>query len=330
MVEDFVDKRGTLLPADELELLHEWAAVRVGAYEVVAIDRGEGLALVDHRTGDRVELADRSMSRTLEVEDLLFAWLVPGPDGLEPMPGGIVVPDHARRSLLDLVDADPDAYEVAAWYAQLTAPPGLANREGHPMVVSTIIYEVADPEDAAAELAMELEDQGDGLFVQHFLTDDTGEEMIRGTVRLDGHELTIETNSRERAEDLRDLVEGLLPFAVLVDEEYQPIEELLAERAAAGGGDESPSGAIDPESLSPEGRAALTEALNQKMTEYEDAWLDTPIPALDGATPREAVEDPTRRGDVERLLRRMPPADAGGPSFGRGMDPDRLRELLGL
>lgn len=41
------------------------------------------------------------------------------------------------------------------------------------------------------------------------------------------------------------------------------------------------------------------------------------------------IADPTRRGDVERLIRRL--EESPGPSApGRGMSADRLRELLGL
>lgn len=44
------------------------------------------------------------------------------------------------------------------------------------------------------------------------------------------------------------------------------------------------------------------------------------------ATPREAVDDPTRRGDLIKLLDSFP-ADAAARG---GMDVDRLRVALGL
>ena len=57
---------------------------------------------------------------------------------------------------------------------------------------------------------------------------------------------------------------------------------------------------------------------------HERAWLDEPIPALAGATPREAAADPTRRPDLIRLL------DSFGPSGPGAMDAVRLRTQLGL
>jgi hypothetical protein len=55
-------------------------------------------------------------------------------------------------------------------------------------------------------------------------------------------------------------------------------------------------------------------------------WLDEPIPALSGHTPRQCAEDPTRRPDLIRLLDSFPP-DTGAPGL---MSPERLRSALGL
>lgn len=69
---------------------------------------------------------------------------------------------------------------------------------------------------------------------------------------------------------------------------------------------------------------AIAAALEQFTRTHEQAWLDEPIPALNGATPREAAADPTRRPDLIRLLDNYGPAEPGT------MDPARLRAHLGL
>ena len=66
--------------------------------------------------------------------------------------------------------------------------------------------------------------------------------------------------------------------------------------------------------------------LDEFIREYEAKWLDEPIPALDGHTPRQAADDPTRRGDLIKLLNSFP-ADIDIP--GR-MSAERLRSALGL
>ncbi len=80
------------------------------------------------------------------------------------------------------------------------------------------------------------------------------------------------------------------------------------------------SGLVDPADVPPEVQAVLREYQRQ----YEEAWIDMPILALDGMTPRDAMDDPTRREDVERVLAAMAP-DSGD----LGMDPARIRTLLG-
>jgi Protein of unknown function (DUF2384) len=66
--------------------------------------------------------------------------------------------------------------------------------------------------------------------------------------------------------------------------------------------------------------------LEQVIHDFEAGWLDEPIPALDGQTPRQAADDPTRRPDLIKLLDTFP---AGAAAKG-GMDADRLRAALGL
>jgi hypothetical protein len=66
--------------------------------------------------------------------------------------------------------------------------------------------------------------------------------------------------------------------------------------------------------------------LDEFIREYEAKWLDEHIPALDGHTPRQAADDPTRRGDLIKLLDSFP-ADDGTPGH---MSAQRLRSALGL
>ena len=79
-------------------------------------------------------------------------------------------------------------------------------------------------------------------------------------------------------------------------------------------------GALDPDD--PE----LAAILDEFIRDYETKWLDEPIPALDGHTPRQAADDPTRRGDLIKLLDSFPAGDAGRGRMGAG----RLRAALGL
>lgn len=67
----------------------------------------------------------------------------------------------------------------------------------------------------------------------------------------------------------------------------------------------------------------------QIQEQMEDRWMNEPVPALAGLTPREAAADPTRREQLERLLasfEQMGPLSPGMFTF----RVDRLRRELGM
>ena len=88
--------------------------------------------------------------------------------------------------------------------------------------------------------------------------------------------------------------------------------------------DPAPSPDLPPE--------AIAGALKAFMAEQEERWVEERLPALGGLTPRQAVTDRARRPALEALLDDFDwiEAQAGPEDRGRGMDPARLRELLGL
>lgn len=103
----------------------------------------------------------------------------------------------------------------------------------------------------------------------------------------------------------------------MVDDTREPIGDVrtLAERFPNAG-----EGRLDPQD------PQVAAALDAFIRTYETTWLDESIPALNGYTPRQAAEDPTRRGDLIKLLNTFP----AGAAAGSGMNADRLRAALGL
>jgi hypothetical protein len=65
------------------------------------------------------------------------------------------------------------------------------------------------------------------------------------------------------------------------------------------------------------------------MRDMEVRWVDERLPALGGASPRQALADTRRRADVEALLDDIEWLQLrSGP--GEAMDAGRIRALLGL
>ncbi|MGH3824514.1 MAG: hypothetical protein ACRDRA_17020 [Pseudonocardiaceae bacterium] len=148
-----------------------------------------------------------------------------------------------------------------------------------------------------------------------------GTEWIRATLRLDGSDLSIHTNSEARIDRVLDTLRALDPTLTIVDQSRQPARD--TREAATLAAHIEPAGEDSGHWLDPHAAAA---ALDQFIRDYERKWLDEPIPVLAGHTPRQAAADPTRRGDLIRLLDSFP-THHDNPGT---MSPDRLRTALDL
>jgi hypothetical protein len=129
----------------------------------------------------------------------------------------------------------------------------------------------------------------------------------------------VEANSDKRMDRVLATLARLDPAIKVLDDSRRPLRDAreaaeLAKQMPITGED-----TLDPND--PE----LAAFLDQFVRDYETKWLDEPIPALDGHTPRQAADDPTRRADLIKLLDTFPAGEAGV-----GMDADRLRAALGL
>ncbi|HET8930282.1 MAG TPA: SEC-C domain-containing protein, partial [Acidimicrobiales bacterium] len=343
--DEWLSERGALLPSDEALLAHAWALVRRSVFQVTDVRAGAGMTVRDVRTGDVVDVDERSGSRGLHVGEYVLVRPLPTGDGRHQFFGGITrVPDVMLDQFLELLDTDPNGYELLRLVAESEAPPTMVNRDGDEVVPCETTWGVADPDAARATLT--------GLFGTDDATADawtwtadvsdepdptataTGSHTVRGSLHLSGDLLVAETNSVERAERLRNLIETHLVDATLIEALQFDADDVADDRAYERDvyGDEDDaeggSGLLDPVDAPPEVQAAL----RQQIDAYEDAWVDEPIPALGGATPRQALDDPTRRDDLLRLLEDMERRDAALTPQRRalGMRPARLRELLGL
>jgi len=338
--EEWLAERGALLPSDEAMLAAQWALVDRSVFEVTEVRLDEGMTVRDVRTGDVVEVQERLGTHDLKVGWYLLARPLPTGSGAHQFFGGItIVPDSMLDRFIELLDDQPTPAQLLLLVAEAEAPPTLANRDGHATVFCETTWTVADADAATEALDAAFEpadDAGRWTWLQDGEDDPAvtmpGGRTVLGSLALHGDRLTASTNSVERADAVAQLVESLLPGAALVEDLRSDFDEirndLAYERAVFGEDDEPSAGLIDPTQAPPELRAAL----RQQMDIYEEQWVDESIPALGGATPREALDDPTRSDDLFRLLDRMEEMDARQSPDQRalGMRTSRLRELLGL
>jgi hypothetical protein len=318
-LEDFLEERGQLLPADERDLAASWTGLPRSLYEIVAVRPGEELELLDLRSGDRVVVRERAGSTQLRAGEAIFARVVPDGVGHQLAAGTLLIPVQQRDRLLAFLDTRPSAIEICSWIAASEAPPTLLTMEGEPTVFCTAEYRVADPDQARTVLTDRYEaDPHGAMFVDWVDVD--GRRWGRGTVELDGDRIVIQTNAEPRLDRFKAVIEELVAGAELLDESRRAASELFGGHGAAN--PDSP-GSVGPsfDELPEEVRSALEAEIRR----HEERWVDESIPMFGGLTPRQALDDPTRRPQLLAFLDELGDQETPGAMSSR-----RIRRLLGL
>jgi len=133
---------------------------------------------------------------------------------------------------------------------------------------------------------------------------DEEESIVRARLRLEGHQVSVETTSEARMDRVLDRLRAGLPGAkVSADRRrhFQPGRDPLP--VPGRGQAETP----EDMDLGP-GDPAVISHMQDHM---ERRWLDEPVPALGGLTPRQAADDPSRRDELQRLLSSYPVPEPG-------------------
>jgi hypothetical protein len=325
-------------------------------YEVTEIKPGSSMTLRDLIEGTVVTVSERSASRTVSRHDCLAARVIPrGCSGRPEMEVGMLgLPSLYRDQILDSLrqqrsqfvrehpgESVDEFYRLLppifheAWLASIFEPavPQLANTDGEAVVITRVSFHVKD--EPALRHALD-EAESDGLTrVGDHAWRWSGASASGGLVLLASFELgsavlTLEANSVERGARARELVERLAGAAIghrgttHEDLRRQVVESVRARALRQDDEAESPA----PAALDPDLQEALV--LQHQATHYR-AWVDEPVPALDGQTPRAAARLRPLRPRVEDLIHGLEgmyerALKDGGPAY----DPSWMWAELGL
>jgi len=151
---------------------------------------------------------------------------------------------------------------------------------------------------------------------------------ILGHIKIDGHRLTGEVNSAQRAMTLRHKIESRLgdDCQFKLNEIQDP--DSIMNKIAPGPGQMKKSKKHDELMKDPQVR----EQLAGMMATHWEGWVDHGVPALGGESPREAVKTADGREAVEALLRDAERIEGKDPFMAEAnlKGAQRVRELLGL
>jgi hypothetical protein len=328
----YLAEHGRGLSRAERGWLAAQQAAWLSVWEVIGVEAGKTVTLRDLLSHEERCVREVSGSQTLVVRDALLARVVDH-EGVSLLCGAHPRPlppteaaDLVRRArgrlrrkravpVERLRDEPFGRYLIKRWEETVTEldlyaaiPPQLHNTDGDPFLLTTDHFELEQVARAEVERCLagmegvEAEnaegDAGQDGSAYVFLTPGnpmhtSWENTVTGRACLEGTLLRLETNSRERADALRERVEaacgGLLRHRVR--EHTDPLSP-SAQAAATS---------APPETPPPEAEQLL---LDFKRRYYAD-WIDQHLPALGGLSPREAVRTARGRDAVDVLLKDM-------------------------
>ncbi len=328
--EEFLSQRGFLLPADEYLLAEQWLLADRSVFEILETTPGVGMLLRDLRTGDRIEIVERTASQMVTPGSLICTRIVTVGSMMQIIGAVEPIDLRYRDALIELLDDEPNPYDLIEFLSRRYAPPTIVNTEGEESIMCEAVVTVTNTKRLLAGLddTYEAVDTGKkptatSQRTWHECVVTHSEQKIRATLNWAHKQLTIQTNSTNRMDRVLGVLRALCPDLVVVKDERTSMKDEYSAAIRARGGhptDDSESGMLD------QNDPAIVAVLEEYIRTYEKKWLDDQLPALSGLTPREAAADPTRRPDLIALLASF---DRDEEELGT-MSSKRLRAALGL
>lgn len=347
----YLEEHGGTLPAAEREWLAAQQLAWLSVWEVLSVDPGRSVTVQDLLTGEQRKVAEVSASRLLAARDAILARVVEPPResvfcGTHPRPlpplSAAQVVARVRAKLRKrtavpierLREESIGRFLIACWEEaaeeldrQRAMPPLLQNTDGDELVMTIDHFAFAPAvrgQIAAALAAMsDVEPPEDDGATYVFLKrgnpmHKSWENTVIGRAELAQAELRLSANSVRRADALRARVQtacsGLLRHRARTHSdpgaERGPRAHLKEERETAPSPQE----------------AQLVQEL--KARHYAE-WVDQPVPALGGQTPRQAMRTKRGREQVRILLKAIENHESRSPAATR-FDFSALRTELRL
>lgn len=332
--------------------LEETCARPFSFYEVVHIQPGHGFTLRDILREREVFVWERSGSKSAREADILFGKVIEYKDiAIMAGTGGVAIPPRYKFNVLELRKAMRSAegtiteQTLHTWadeirdlylslYATLHRPPRVTNTDGHAILFHELTFKIPSPEVAYARLKSlhpdltedrlppDAEFHPDGTLKRvEFAHVREEDNTVLGHLTIDGDELQVSVNSKERALNIREEIEKRL------GDQVSYVRTKVTE-LGLGEIRESRESA-EPEEESPEAEAIV----RQSLEEHWRKWVHVEIPALGGITPAEAAEDPDGREALIALLKDFERSDREEKGRGRVSQLpyiQRVRKELGL
>jgi hypothetical protein len=350
-----LEDRGVQLPGSERAWLNAQRSAWLSVWEVLDVEPGRSVTLSDLFTGETRLVREASASRSLVKRDAILARVVDYgetsvlcgvfPRPLAPQDAAVVIARVRgrlrRKSNIPVDRMRGEAvgrYLIARWEEALeetdlraSRPLMLHNTDGDPLLLTVdhFVFDPADRDEIQRRLAAaeEVEDPPEADDPEQiYVFTKPGNEMHRGwestvigRVAIARDTIRVESNSIKRADVMRRLLESSLGTM---------IAHRGREHADPAVAMEEDSRATEASPEAPPSEEMDRILLEMKAKHYAD-WIDHPIPALGGKTPRATARTKAGRQMVDLLLKENENLEARAPA-GQRFDFSRIRRELGL
>jgi len=343
IIQEFLKRSPGGLTMRQRKILEAWSRARYSMFEVQEVRQGSGVrvkdlllggefSVYDVNTSKRAALWDCYLARVEEFDDrhvfTATVLTIPQPE-VAPLKEWVIgARQRSGLSWGDFLHANSHRMrqEASRLINRRVDSMRVASFEGDELVFSRARYAVQDedalrhaldqskafqPEEDAAEYGW-LDEAEDAM----------GGRRAFGHLRIAGGELTLECSTRQRLERGKALLQFLAGENLRhLDDDFTSWQSAVRDGKASPG---PPKGS----GLPPEVERELVQKV---LAEHYRKWLDMPLPALDGKTPRQAVATSEGRTQVVDLLKLLQNGEEHKRSDGLAWyDVSKLKAALGI
>ena len=316
--------RGLLLTTGQRAWLEQLARRPLRLYDVTEVTPGVGATVCDALDTGQLPLmvAERAGSRSMHAGMQIGARVMDA-GGQQQFSGAIYAFSawggrDVQTRLRDL-EAAPSAHAeddifsagliiIEGWLAQYLVPEPLPevidHYSGDPLLFTTDHYAVQDWDALAAALAAQPDVQGDRQAGWDRLFDcDDGQTRSQASINIEtgGQRIGVFYRTATLAEQGRDWFDALAGKSVKFQlREVSDPKGVMSRAQVQAPHAQVKSGSVMPAGIDAE---TMAEALETFIKRHYANWADEPIPALQGLTPRQAMQSVAGMERVKGLLR---------------------------
>ena len=251
VMSEFLARNGARLNARERAFVESSARSFISLYEILEVELGRGVKLNDLIAGETLFVHDVSSSKSAVRGDAILVRVVEAERGLELGGSGLRVPAGHIEPLREWLEADRDSSGLE-WpeYLKRNVPRirqkcfaiarewvdnlRLTNRDGDEILFSKSVYRVLDHDFLRTKLNASPDWRADGGGVHYTRLNE--ERTVLGSIRIEGDDLILESNSRRRQEEGKELLRGMAGAALEHRRDEFTTQKELKRQAMSGTG----------------------------------------------------------------------------------------------